>query len=171
MCYTTASLGALGLLDLARTKTTSVDGWVKEVVGRLSLVLWLILVRCCVLFGARERTCLCILGRLRGRRGRALIQWWVGCKMDGRCNRSNDLCFFSEETKHSVWQGYLLNRFARTCAFITYQPFYLHLNLRPTSKECTCAHVDPSPSTSKYPGINKIAEKLSQPPSAYYGTI
>ena len=35
ICYTTASLGGLWLLDLARTKTTSVDGWVKEVVGKI----------------------------------------------------------------------------------------------------------------------------------------
>ena len=34
-CYATASLGALWLLDLARTKTASVDGWVREVVGKI----------------------------------------------------------------------------------------------------------------------------------------
>jgi len=35
MCYATAFLGALWLLDLARTKTTSVGGWVKEVLGKI----------------------------------------------------------------------------------------------------------------------------------------
>ena len=41
----TASHDALWLVDLARTKTTTVvDGWVK-VVGKILLVLWLALVR------------------------------------------------------------------------------------------------------------------------------
>ena len=44
MCYATTSLGVLWLIDLARTKTTSVDGCVK-VVGKILLVLWLALVR------------------------------------------------------------------------------------------------------------------------------
>ena len=34
-CYATAALDALWLLDLARTKTASVDGWVREVVGKI----------------------------------------------------------------------------------------------------------------------------------------
>ena len=57
------------------------------------------------------------------------------------------------------------------CLGITYQPFYLHPNLRPRSKECTFVHVDLAPSTSIHPGTNKIAEKLCQPPSAYSGAI
>ena len=57
------------------------------------------------------------------------------------------------------------------CPGIIYQPFYLHPNLRPRPEECTCAHVDLSPSSSKDPGTNKIAEKLSQPPSAYSGAV
>ena len=35
ICYATASVGALWLIDLARTKTTSVNGWVKVVVGKI----------------------------------------------------------------------------------------------------------------------------------------
>jgi len=35
MCYSTASLGALWLLSLARTKTTSVAGWVMEALGKI----------------------------------------------------------------------------------------------------------------------------------------
>ena len=35
------------------------------------------------------------------------------------------------------------------CPGIIYQPFYLHPNLRPRPEECTCAHVDLSPSSSK----------------------
>ena len=35
LCYATPPLGVLWLLDLARTKTPSVDGWVKEVVGKI----------------------------------------------------------------------------------------------------------------------------------------
>ena len=57
------------------------------------------------------------------------------------------------------------------CLGITYQIFYLHPNLCLRSKECTFAHVDLSPSMSKEPGTNKIAEKLSQPPSAYSQAI
>ena len=57
------------------------------------------------------------------------------------------------------------------CLGITYHAFYLHPNLRPRSKECTFAHVDLVPSASKRPGTNKIAEKLSQPPSTYSGAI
>ena len=56
LCYTTPPLGVLWLLDLAQTKTPSVDGWMKEVVGRSSLVLWLVLVLYRALFGAREWT-------------------------------------------------------------------------------------------------------------------
>ena len=114
MCYATASLGALWLLGLAWMKT-SVDRWVKEVTGSLTLVLSLVLVRYRALFGAREKTRLCMLGRLRGRRGHELIQSWFSCKQNGRCNGSNDSSFFSEDTKRAVWQGYLLNRFACTC--------------------------------------------------------
>ena len=94
LCYAMPPLGVLWLLDLAQTKTSSVDGWVKEVVGRSSLVLWLVLVRYCALFGAREWTRLCLPGRLRGRRERKLTQSWVGCKNEDRCNGPNDLCFF-----------------------------------------------------------------------------
>ena len=35
LCYATPPHGVLWLLDLARTKTPSVDGWVKEVVGKI----------------------------------------------------------------------------------------------------------------------------------------
>ena len=35
LCYATPPLGVLWLLDLAQTKTPSVDGWVKEVVGKI----------------------------------------------------------------------------------------------------------------------------------------
>ena len=56
MRYAAAFLGALWLLDLVWTKTTSADGWVKQVWGRFQLVLSLVLVRSCALFGARERT-------------------------------------------------------------------------------------------------------------------
>ena len=34
-CYATASLDAMWLLDLARTKTASVNGWVRVVVGKI----------------------------------------------------------------------------------------------------------------------------------------
>ena len=74
MCYATASLEALWLLDLARTKTTSVDGRVKEVVG--NIVTGIATgpgAMLCTIWGEREDA----LGRLRRRRGSELIQSWV----------------------------------------------------------------------------------------------
>ena len=38
MCYSTAILGAVWLLSLARTKTTSVDGWVREALGKIFVI-------------------------------------------------------------------------------------------------------------------------------------
>ena len=73
MCYATASLGAQLLLDFAWTKTTSGDGCVKEVMGKV--VIGVVAgpdVMLCTIWGESEDA-LCMLRRLRGRRGRALI--------------------------------------------------------------------------------------------------
>ncbi len=37
MCYSTAFLAGFWLLGLARTQTTSVDGWVKEALAKILL--------------------------------------------------------------------------------------------------------------------------------------
>ena len=55
MCYATASLGALWLLDLAQAKTTSGDRCVKEVVGKIAIgVLAGPGVMLCTIWGGRE---------------------------------------------------------------------------------------------------------------------
>ena len=135
MCYATASLGVLWLLDLARTKTTSVDGWVKEVVEKI--VIGVVVgpgAMLCTMWGEREDA-LVHAWKAEGRRGSELIQSWVSCKTDVRCNLSNDLRFFSEE--HAPF-GKDTVSVESICMYsylgIIYQPFYLHPNLRPRSK-------------------------------------
>ena len=125
----------------------------------------------CTIWGEREDA-LVHAWKAEGRRGSELIQSWVSCKTDVRCNLSNDLRFFSEEHAPFGKDTVSVESICMySCLGIIYQPFYLHPNLRPRSKECTFAHVDISPSTSKHPGTNKVAEKLSQPSSAYSGAV
>lgn len=37
MCYSTAFIAGFWLLSLARTKTTNVDGWIKEALSKIFL--------------------------------------------------------------------------------------------------------------------------------------
>ena len=63
MCHATASLGVLRL-DIARTKTTSVDGWLKEVVGQIDIgVVAGPGAMLCTIWGERGHACACLEGR------------------------------------------------------------------------------------------------------------
>ena len=58
MCCATASHDALWLLDFARTKTTSVGEWVKEVVEKIYIgVVAGPGAMSCTIWGERGRTC------------------------------------------------------------------------------------------------------------------
>ena len=96
MCYATAPLGALWLPDLARTKTTIVDGRAKEVVGKI--VIGVVVGPGAMLGDAREDA-LVHAWKAEGEKRRCVDSVVCQLQKDGRCNGSNELCLFSEETK------------------------------------------------------------------------